>query len=135
MDAVLFGGESFDGSSFNISRDCWKLDMKKVIYGGNEKDIWTRLDHHEKQGARTTHRAIQEPNSQRLWILAGVDENKQSTNHICALTFTTPSLKVLAMERVATHVDVLAAELEKLPKTDILRRSVEAIAQEEYVIS
>ena len=81
------------------------------------------------------HKAIQEPNSQRLWILGGLDENKQFTNHISALTFTTQSLKVLAMERVATNVDVLATELEKLPKTDILRRSVEAMAQDKYVIS
>ena len=81
------------------------------------------------------HKAIQEPNSQRLWILGGLDENNQFTNHISALTLTTPSLKVLAMEKVATHVDVLATELAKLPKTDILRRSVEAMAQDKYVIS
>ena len=70
-----------------------------------------------------------------MWILGGTDENRQFTNQISALTLTAPSLKVLAMERVATNVDVLATELEKLPKTDILRRSVAAMAQDKYVIS
>ena len=135
MEAVLFGGHSFDGCYYNIRRDCWKLDMKKVIHGGNEQDIWTKLDHHEKNGSRIVHKAIQEPNSQRVWILGGSDESNQCTNHIRALTLTAPSLKVLAMERVAKHVDVLATELEKLPKMDNLRRSVESMAEDKYVIS
>ena len=73
--------------------------------------------------------------SSRLWILGGLDENAECIHHIRALTFTTPSLKVLAMESAAKHVARLSTELEKLPKTDVLRCAVEAKARDKYVIS
>ena len=132
--AVLFGGKGSYGDS--ILGDCWIMNIKKAIYySGNLIDVWTRLEHHENNGVSRLHKAIKEPSSNRLWILGGVGENEVLTNSIRALTFTAPSLKVLATESAAKHVARLSTELEKLPKTDILRCAVEAKARDKYVIS
>ena len=148
--AVLFGG--FNTGSFHwwidgSFRDCWHLNIGNCVAqeGEDEQaewrrmyDIWTYAYGHADQGWRSSHRAVQEPNSRRIWMIGGVSEvglDDEKVDHIRELTFAAPSLKVLALESVAGNYKKLESEIRDLPETFVLRQGIEAKAARKYTIS
>lgn len=118
--AVLFAG--YDRCSpCHPHRDCWLLNIDKVLQGnidkprelfvhGHGRGLWERCHQHEevlppKIASRMLHSAVIEPISKRLWILGGLIQPIPNTStKVLSMTFNSgTSLKFLAMERVARY--------------------------------
>ena len=144
--AVLFGGFKWITTGSFI--DCWHLNIGNCIAHEGEdaqvremrmSHIWTSENRHADLGWRSSHRAVQEPNSQRIWMIGGASEDgsyeDEKVDHIRELTYVAPSLKVLALESVARNYKNLESEIRDLPKTFVLRQGIEAKAARKYIIT
>ena len=126
-DAVLFGGCKYQGEK--LMRGCWLLNIEECISNGKKEDIWTRCKHHEIS-ERFGHKAVQEPSSQRVWIIGGFNDGLyQHADHIKELAFTAPPLKALSLESAAKHFEKLGPEIRELPKNNVLRHAIESKVQ------
>ena len=131
--ALLFGGDADE----NIN-NCWMLNIEECVSRTGIANIWTQREHQEHDG-RYMHKAVLEPGSKRVWVLGGLSDvsgdGDEIADHIRELAVLVSPLKALALECAANHFEKLAPEVQGLPKTDTLRRAIEAKARRKYVIS
>ena len=78
-----------------------------------------------------------------MWVIGGLSRCKLEDgdrglwwpDHIRELGFDPPSLKVLAVESAAKHLDSLAFEIRSLPEKNAMRLAIEGKSKKKYVIS
>ena len=82
-----------------VMADCWLLNIEECISNGKIEDIWTRCKHHEIKKGLCAHKAVQEPSSQRVWIIGGSNIIDPFPlfhhDHIRELSFVAPPLNAL----------------------------------------
>ena len=110
------------------------LNIEAAICPSNPENIWTRCLHHEGD-TRSSHAAVMEPSSGRLWIVGGGAgwENCRKSIPIRELTFSSnQTLKVLALESVAQNAEKLQEGIKELPKD--LQKAI-AIKTENHIVT
>ena len=136
--AVLFGGINRSGGTLG---DCWLLNIKEAIRQSKPENIWIRCLHHEID-KRTSHAAIEEPSSGRLWIVGGVkrtdwieeDWRRELADHVKEITFSSnQTLKVLALESVSRSAEKFKEGIEWLPKD--LQLAITAKAEKKHIVT
>ena len=81
--------------------DCWMLDLKSAIKVKDPSLFWRRIPTHL---GRYLHATVLEPDSQKLWVIGGYDNQRNIVRDILELSFNLVPLKALAIDCAAHSI-------------------------------